>query len=932
MTEGAPDVPSRALPETDSKTEADHPRSPLRWGLLTVLALVLPTFGCIYSLLALARANEWVKHTDEVRAVLPRLLSTVVDAESGVRGYAVTGVPTYLDAYDRARATWRAQFDRLRDLTRDNQGQQRRLDQLGALLQDRLALLTRLRSARQNGRQGSELEAAIRDGQRATDGIRQLVQEMDQEESRLDDIRQRDALNRWRWSMALFIAFACTFAVVVATTFTRRRDAEARHRRSREVSRVNELLRIVLQGTDLGVTVQDPTGRLIYANDAAARLIGFASPAEVVAASAADIAGRFDIMTFEGAPFSPQQLPGRTALEGGVTEEIGLRFRIRGTREERWSLVRAVPARDPGGKVLYAINFFRDVTEEVRVGQQRAFLLRAVDEMSSSLEYQETLATVARLAVPVLADWCAIDVVDGGITRRLAMAHIDPAKLSFVAELERRYPPDPLSRSGVPEILRTGKAEFIPYIPRELLTAAAVDEEHLRLIDELHLRSYIGVPLKVGGQIIGALTIAMAESGRHHTDKDVELAQALADRAALAIDNARMFRELEKARARATAQRDQSEERARLMVESVKDYAIFMLDTKGFVTSWNAGAELIKGYRAEEIIGRHFSCFYSEEEVRSGKCERELATAIREGRFEEEGWRLRKGGSRFWANVVITAVWDAQNQLRGFAKVTRDLTERMRSEDELAAEARRRLAAESQTRFAEMFVGILGHDLRNPLNAISMGINLMKRKGTAEARTLDRMANSSQRISNMVDQLLDLTRTRLAGGIPIEKRLAGLQRVVAAAIEELRLVYRDREIRLEQGPEIDGLWDPDRLAQVVSNLVGNALEHGDHDKPVTVRLSVTQHAAAVRLTVHNFGHPIPPDVLPVIFDPYRWSTRRNERAKGLGLGLFISQQIVLAHGGTIDCSSTDEEGTTLTVMLPQGIDERSSSKAATLVS
>ena len=901
------------------------------WWFTTLVVLFIPTFGGVYSLWALGRAHEWVAHTDEVRVTLGELLSTLVDAESGMRGYAVTGEPTFLDTYDRAQSTWRPQFDRLQQLTRDNPGQQARLDQLAAVLSERFFLLAELRSARQPGRQGSELTQALLEGQRVTDGIRELARQMDQEESRLEELRQRDARNRWRWTMGLFIGGACAFSVVVFRISLRRREAEARHLHAKEVSRASELFRIVLQGTDLGITVQDPGGRLVYANQAAARLTGFATPDEVIAASPAEIVARFDILTFEGAPVSPEQLPGRAALQGGVSEELRLRFKIRGTNEEHWSIVRAVPARDLTGKVIYAINFFRDVTEEIHDEHQREFLLRAVDEMASSLDYEKTLGTVARLAVPVLADWCAIDLVDGGSKKRLAIAHIDPAKLRFVAELEQRYPPDPDSRTGVPEILRTGKTEFMPEVPRDLLTAAAVDAEHLRLIEELQLGSYVGVPLKVRGQVIGALTMAMAESGRRYTKRDVELAQGLADRAALAIDNARMFRELEKGRLLATAQRDQSQERFRLMVESVKDYAIFMLDPKGFVTTWNAGAQLIKGYRPEEIIGRHFSCFYSEQEIRAGKCERELAIAVQEGRFEEEGWRLRKDGTRFWANVVITAVRDAQAQLRGFAKVTRDLTERRRSEDELAAEARRRLEAESQARFAEMFVGILGHDLRNPLNAISMGTTLIKRRGSADARSLDRILHSSQRMSNMVDQLLDLTRTRLAGGIPIEKRRTGLRTVVAGAIEELQLVHRDRDIRFEQGTEIEGFWDAERLAQVVSNLVGNALEHGDHARPVTVRLSNVDEAA-VGLTIHSFGPPIPAEVLPAIFDPYRRHAARNERSKGLGLGLFITQQIVVAHGGRVDCRSTDAEGTTMTVLLPRGVEGKVSTKPVALVS
>jgi signal transduction histidine kinase len=291
---------------------------------------------------------------------------------------------------------------------------------------------------------------------------------------------------------------------------------------------------------------------------------------------------------------------------------------------------------------------------------------------------------------------------------------------------------------------------------------------------------------------------------------------------------------------------------------------------------------------------------------------------------------VRKDGSRFWANVVLTAVRDAGGQLRGFAKVTRDLTERRRSEGELAVEARRRLEAENQTRFAEMFIGILGHDLRNPLNAISIGASLIKRKGIADERVLGRILQSSERMSNMVGQLLDLTRTRLAGGIPIERKPAGLRAVVAGAIEELQLVHRDREIRLATGEEIDGLWDADRLAQVVSNLVGNALEHGAPDEPVTVSLSAADDI--VRLSVHSLGPPIPPEVLSTIFDPYRRTSARSGRSKGLGLGLFITQQIVLAHRGRLDCRSTDEDGTTLTVLLPRGADGNLSSAPEALVS
>jgi methyl-accepting chemotaxis protein len=245
------------------------------WWLTTLLVLALLTFGGIYSLWALGRAHQWVSHTDEVRVVLADLQSTLVDAESGMRGYAVAGDPAFLDASERARAAWEPRFARLRALTQDNPRQGERLDQLGTLLRQRFLLVDELRVARQTGHQGSELTPVMTEGGRATEQIRRLIHDMDQEESRLEAVRQRDALNRWRWTLVLFIGGAFAFSVVVFTTSLRRREAEARRLGAEEVSRASELFRVVLQGTDLGVTVQDPSGRLVYANDAAARLVVF---------------------------------------------------------------------------------------------------------------------------------------------------------------------------------------------------------------------------------------------------------------------------------------------------------------------------------------------------------------------------------------------------------------------------------------------------------------------------------------------------------------------------------------------------------------------------------------------------------------------------------------------------------------------------------
>src|SRR5439155_14241867 len=192
-------------------------------------------------------------------------------------------------------------------------------------------------------------------------------------------------------------------------------------------------------------------------------------------------------------------------------------------------------------------------------------------------------------------------------------------------------------------------------------------------------------------------------------------------------------------------------ERFRLLVESVKDYAIFMLDPHGHVSSWNAGAERIKGYRAEEIIGQHFSRFYPPENA--AKCEMELKVAAREGRFEDEGWRVRKDGTTFWADVVISRMIDRDGTLIGFAKVTRDLTFRRQLEEERISRAALERALAEQKKAEELrerLIGIVGHDLRSPLSTVAIATGLMLKRGTlseADAKAAARIARSADRMA-----------------------------------------------------------------------------------------------------------------------------------------------------------------------------------------
>jgi PAS domain S-box-containing protein len=366
---------------------------------------------------------------------------------------------------------------------------------------------------------------------------------------------------------------------------------------------------------------------------------------------------------------------------------------------------------------------------------------------------------------------------------------------------------------------------------------------------------------------------------------------------------------------------EEQAQRFRLLVESVADYAIFVLDPEGHVSTWNAGAERIKQYKAEEITGQHFSVFYPPEVDAKALCDDELEIASREGRFEAEGWRVRRDGSRFWANVVITALRNPEGVLVGFAKVTRDLTERRNAEEKMRLLAAEKAALEEKSRiqqFQEKFLAILGHDLRNPLAAIDMGLGILRQRSSddADLRIMDRVHSSSRRMSRMIQQILDLTRSRLAGGIPVNPEPIDLCRVLNSIVDELRTGYPQAAIELQCGP-LTARADSDRLEQVFSNLIGNAIVHGGKDG--IVKIEAGSESRSVYVNVHNDGPPIPEHLRGSLFDPFRRgdTESRSSKTAGLGLGLYISRELIIGHGGNIEFESSPGRGTTFRVTLPK---------------
>ena len=303
-------------------------------------------------------------------------------------------------------------------------------------------------------------------------------------------------------------------------------------------------LRAILEGVADSVTAQGPDGSLVYANDAAVRVLGFPSAEALLSAPLSKIMARWELLTPAGDPLPVETLPGRRALMGEEPEPVLVQFIDRETGERRWSRIKAKPGRDADGSVRLAINVIEDVTELKQVEQSQRFLAEASRALADTLEYESTLAAIARLAVPGVADWCAVEL-DGdgtGELARVAVAHVDPAKVTMALEIAERYPSDPRADRGVHHVLRTGESQLWPDIPDALIVEAARDEEHLRLIRELGMVSVMMVPMRVRDRVCGVISFVSAESGRRFTDADLRLAEDLALRAATAVENARLYR------------------------------------------------------------------------------------------------------------------------------------------------------------------------------------------------------------------------------------------------------------------------------------------------------------------------------------------------------------------------------------------------------
>jgi PAS domain S-box-containing protein len=578
----------------------------------------------------------------------------------------------------------------------------------------------------------------------------------------------------------------------------------------------------------------------------------------------------------------PQVLERRreTLVTGEVFET---EYRLRSaTGDYRWHLGRAVPIRDDDGAIAFWVGTATDIHDRKRDEEERRFVAEATDILASSLDYETTLARVAEAAVPVIADWCAVDVVeDDGSIRRLALAHEDPQKVRFARELQERYPPRADAAQGPAAVIRAGEPELVPEIAVEQLAAGAHDEIHLGLVSQLGLRSYMCVPLVARGRILGAMTLVAAESDRSFEAVDLALAKEVARRAATAIDNARLYREAEQ---RAQAAR---------VLATIGD-GVVLVDGDQRVRLWNAAAQTVTGLDEREVVGRPAA-----DVIPSWP---EIESRVRVARAGErqipESLPVELPGRELW--LSISAVGFEDGTIYAFRDLTAD-----RALEELRQD----------------LVATVSHELRTPLAAIYGAALTLRREDlhlTLDLREklLTVIADESEQLSSIVDELL--LASQLDSGklqVNIEhcdpRTLAeSVVRAARARLPQRLAIEFDAEETL---PEVEA--DAEQLRQVLTNLVDNAIKYSPQGGRVEVRLEA--YEAQLRFAISDQGLGIPSSEQRRIFEKfYRVDPQMARGIGGTGLGLYISRELVRRVNGRIWVESRVGEGSTFFVEIP----------------
>jgi len=553
---------------------------------------------------------------------------------------------------------------------------------------------------------------------------------------------------------------------------------------------------------------------------------------------------------------------------------------------------------DELGKPVRMVGINYDNTLRKQENEALKFKAEATKILSSSLNYNATLKTLADLAVHSIADWCSVEMKneESGILDLVAISHKEPEKIKWALQLRKENPPDLTLDRGASKVLRTGKPEFYQYISDEMLVQAAKDERELKLFRKLGMTGVITVPLIVAGKTIGVITFVSAESRRKYTDYDLQIAELIASRASLAIENSKLYNAVEKER-----------ERLNNLVANVPgvvweaygrpDENSQQID---FVSNH---VEKMLGYTVDEWLSNPnfwLTIVHPEDKERAAKEATNIFTSKQAGvsRFR---W-MTKSGESVWVEAHSRAVLDEKGNSIGMRGVNMDISQRMELE-----------------RRKDDFISMASHELKTPITSVKAYAQLLhqlfgKRPDDIPYKYLTRMETQIDKLTDLISDLLDASKAQ-QGKLEFTKELFDLNTLTDDVIENLQAIANNHTIVKRGKVKRKILADRDRIGQVMTNLITNAIKYSPNKDKVVVSLSEKNNH--FKVSVKDFGIGIPKKHQIRIFQQfYRVHEENNKKFEGLGIGLYISHQIVQRHGGEMGVKSKRGDGSTFFFSMP----------------
>jgi PAS domain S-box-containing protein len=563
----------------------------------------------------------------------------------------------------------------------------------------------------------------------------------------------------------------------------------------------------------------------------------------------------------------------------------------------KWFHMRVYPSE--AGLAVY----FQDMTERKNAEEQEHFLAKVSKLLVSTLDYQETLANIARLAVPQLADWFVVDLVDEhGQIELIEVDHRDPGKVQWAKELRKKYPVDPHAPTGAPNVVRTGHAELYAEITDDMLIASARDEEELAITRQIGFTSVMIVPLVARGKTLGAVTLVAAESGRRYNTADVALAEEVGRRVGVALDNAILYRQVQ-----------QSRDQLDVILRGIAD-GITVQDVNGTVIYTNDIAAHLSGFPSAEVmlsmppatLMQALSRFVMKDEAGLPLTFEQLP-----GRRALQGEKNVQAiiqyydtvtGQTLWSLVKAEPLFNEHGGVQFAVNVFVDLTERK----------------ELELRKDE-FISMASHELKTPVTSLKGFTQVLyrrfKKRGEEEPLSfLARMDGQLNKLTKLINDLLDLSKIQ-TGKLTVQEEAFDLADVVGDIVDTLQATSQTHQLALEETTHLEVFGDKDRIEQVLINLLTNAIKYSPQADRVIIRVSAEHEQALV--SVQDFGIGIAEANQQKIFERFYQVTDPMERTfPGLGIGLFISNEIIKQHHGRMWVISSKGEGATFYFTLP----------------